>query len=349
MKTNIKTSLTLLLSACVVLSALFPQTAAAKDFLGFTNDRPLVVVSDYDFRPFEFLGSDGKPAGYNVEVLDLILTRLEIPHKFDMREWHEATRMFEHHDADLIHAMGFHYKSRPYVMTKKYLNYYNLRTVRRYDTPPLRRIANLTAGDTVMVKKNDFASMSLEEMKDRPFTIGYCAAKDGVTGVRKGQYKYYIWGEVPLSNKIQELGLDSLILEDIDIPAGELHIVGYDKYIIDLIDDQYTRLEEAGDLQRIYDKWFHPERVHDDASPVSLLLIVCLLAVVCMVVLLAFLTRRRAKKAVSNSADTNYMMSQALNMGDYFVIEWDLKSGMLHNKYGKLMPEEGMHLHLMAD
>ena len=89
MNKDIKKSLKLLLSACVVLSALFPQTAAAKDFLGFTNDRPLVVVSDYDFRPFEFLGSDGKPAGYNVEVLDLILTRLEIPHKFDMREWNE--------------------------------------------------------------------------------------------------------------------------------------------------------------------------------------------------------------------------------------------------------------------
>ena len=342
MNKDIKKSLKLLLSACVVLSALFPQTAAAKDFLGFTNDRPLVVVSDYDFRPFEFLGSDGKPAGYNVEVLDLILTRLEIPHKFDMREWNEATRLFEHRDADLIHAMDFHYKSRPYVMTKKYLNYYNLRTVRRFDTPPLKRIANLDHGDTIMVKKNDFAAMCLEEMKDRKFTIGYCAAKDGVTGVRKGQYKYYIWGEVPLSNKIQELGLDSLILEEIDIPAGELHIVGYDKYIIDLIDDQYTRLEEAGELQRIYDKWFHPERVHDDASPVSLLLIVCLVAVASMVALLVFLTRRRAKNTVRNIADTNNMMSQALNMGDYYVIEWDLKTGMLQNKYGKLIPEKGM-------
>jgi signal transduction histidine kinase len=45
---------------------------------------------------------------------------------------------------------------------------------------------------------------------------------------------------------------------------------------------------------------------------------------------------------VRESADLKQMMVQVLNMGDYFVIEWDFKSNMLRNKYGKLLPDEGM-------
>ena len=324
------------------LSALACNTLSAKEFYGYTKEHPLVIVSDWDFHPFEFLSSEGEPAGYNVEVLDLVLDRLEIPHKFVMQEWHVATKMFERHEADLIHALSFSYKSRPYVATQKYVNYYNLKVARRMDTTPLHRVADLTEGDTIMGKRNDYAMVRLQGDTNRKFAIGYCSPKDGLTGVRKGQFKYYIWGEIPLSHKVQELGLDSIVLDEIDLPAGELHIIGYDKDVIDLIDDQYTRLEQAGELLPVYDKWFHPERVHDDASPVALFILVGLLVLGFIAFLLSRLTMIRVKHAVRHSEELNHMMTQALGMGDYYVVEWNLQTGMLHNKYGNMLPEQGM-------
>ena len=50
--------------------------AEGKEFDGYTENHPLTIVCDWDFRPFEFLDSDGQPSGYNVEVLDLILSRI---------------------------------------------------------------------------------------------------------------------------------------------------------------------------------------------------------------------------------------------------------------------------------
>ena len=126
------------------------STAEAKEFYSYTEHHPLIIVCDWDFQPFEFLDSDGQPAGYNVEVLDLILNRLNIPHKFVMQEWHEATMMFEHHDADLIHALSYLYNRHPYVTTQKYINYYNLRTARHVNTPPLMYISDLKKGDTIL-------------------------------------------------------------------------------------------------------------------------------------------------------------------------------------------------------
>ena len=233
----------------------------------YTKEQPLVIVCDWDFRPFEFINVEGQPTGYNIDVMHMVLNKLDIPHKFVMEEWHVATDMFKNHDADLIHALYFFFKDDPFVATQKYINYYNLKVARRSDAQPLNKLRDLQPTDTVLVKKEDYAAMSLAAMGKLPFTIEYHSPKDGLTGITQGKYKYYIWGAIPLAHKIQELGLDSIALDDIDIPAGELRIIGYDKELIDLIDDQYTRMEQAGELQQVYDRWFHPERVQAARGP----------------------------------------------------------------------------------
>ena len=110
-----------------------------------------------------------------------------------------------------------------------------------------------------------------------------------------------------------------------------MRIIGYNEELIDLIDDQYTRLEQAGELQNIYDHWFHPERQHDDESPVALFIVGGLLLATVIVYLLIRLVRQRVRMAVRESSDLGQMMDQVLNMGDYFVLEWDFEINMLRN------------------
>ena len=329
------------LAGLLFLMTFMPAHAANKDF-EYTDANPLVIVSDWDFRPFEFLDIQGRPSGYNVEVLDLILNKLDIPHKFVMQEWHVATKMFGNRQAGLIHALNYYYKDYPYYSTHKYINYYNLKIARRADMPPMKRIHDLADTDTVLVKMDDYAALTLGVMGKTPFTWEYHSPKDALTGIRKGNYKYYIWGEIPLNRKIQELGLDSIVLDDIDIPAGELRIIGYNKDLVDIIDDQYTRLEQAGELQEIYDRWFHPERTHDDTSPVALFIIGGLVAATIVVFVLTRIVTRRVRNAVQEISDLGQMMDQVLNMGDYFVVERDLQENILHNKYGHMLPQDNM-------
>ena len=190
-----------------VLLWLHIPSLPARDFYGYTEERPLSIVCDWDFRPFEFLDSNGKPTGYNVEILDLILTRLGIPHHFTMMEWHEATAMFERREADLIHALFYNYRGHANITTKKYINYYNLKIARRLDTPPLAHISKLQAGDTLMLKRNDYADLRITAMGDTTINIIYRTPKDGLSSIRTGHQKYYVWGEIPLARKIQELHL----------------------------------------------------------------------------------------------------------------------------------------------
>ena len=316
---------------------------AANEFPEYTDEHPLIVVCDWDFRPFEFLDSEGLPAGYNIDVLDMIFDRLDIPHKFVMQEWHVATNMFQHREADLIHALFYFYKNHPYVSTHKYLNYYNLKVARRDDTPPMRPLHSLEPTDTLLLKKDDYAALTIDIMHDVKFVTEFHTPKDALTGIRTGRYKYFIWGEMPLTSKIQELGIDSLVLDDAEIPPGELRIIGYNRDLIDIIDDQYTRLEQAGDLQRIYDRWFHPERVHDDTSPVALFVLGGLAAAIAFSLLLIRLVNRRVRKTVQQRSDLGQMMDQVLSMGNYAMVEWDFATNKVRNTYGHMLPFDEMN------
>jgi signal transduction histidine kinase len=327
----------LLLNCCITLSL------AAKDFNDYTEEQPLIIACDWDFRPFEFLDSEGEPSGYNVEVLDIILNRLEIPHKFVMQEWQAASDMFIHHNADLLHALTDQYKSFQYFQTKKYVNYYNLRAVRRLDTPPYSGISNLSSRARLGLKKKDYAALVVRGIDSIPFHVQYLSPKEGLTNVRMRQNDYYIWGQVPLENKIQELRIDSLALDEVpDIPAGELHIIGYNLDIIDAIDDQYTRMEQSGDLQRIHDKWFHPERVHDDASPLAPFILIGLILAGIAVFAAGRLLSLRVQSSVRRNTELNSIMAQALDMDDYYVLEYDVVLGKVRNIHGNLLPEWGI-------
>lgn len=130
---------------CILTVAWSVSSQARKNY-GFSEEKPCIIVSDWDFRPYEFVNQEGKPSGYNIEVLDLILNQLQVPHKFMMQEWYLATEMFERREADLIHALTYAYNDPRYVKTKNYINYYTLRAARRTDTPPLHSIRTWEQG-----------------------------------------------------------------------------------------------------------------------------------------------------------------------------------------------------------
>ena len=332
----------IILLTCLMLGWLLP--AEAQWAREYTEERPLVIVSDWEFPPYEFRNDNGEADGYNVEVLDLILDNLKVPHKYLMQEWFQCTRTFESHEADLIHALTINYKKHPYVMTQNMITYYPVKMVRRKSQKAFHRISQLTPRDTLMVKNNDYVALRVQAIQDKPFHMEYHSPKEALTAIRNGHRAYYIWGEIPLKMKIKEYGLDSLMLDDVDIPAGELRIIGYDKELIDAIDDAYARLEQSGELQPIYDKWFNPERVHNDSSPIALFALIGSVIAIIIAFLLSRLIRARVKATASRSEDINRMMRQALQMGNFYVFEYDIKANRMRNTYGTLIPEEGLDL-----
>ena len=209
----------------------------------YTEEQPLIIVSDWEFPPYEFSNDKGEPDGYNIEVLNLILGRLKIPHRFVMKEWYQCTEVFNNHEADLIHALSMFYKKPPYVMTSNLITYYRIKAVRRESAPPIPSLTQLSDSDTLTVKNNDYVPLEISlHYPNHHFAVEYHSPREAIAGVHSGKYKYFLWGEQPINWKIKELSLDSLTTDDTDIPPGELRFIGYDKTLINMIDDEFARL-----------------------------------------------------------------------------------------------------------
>ena len=331
-----KLAFTCLLTFCTT------QLAEAGYLREYTKEKPLIIVSDWEFPPYEFRNDYGEPDGYNVEVLNAILDQLKIPHRYIMMEWYKCTETFDNQEADLIHALKFKYEDTKFEYTHNMITYYNVRAVRLRATRPLKRISQLTAKDTLTLKKNDYVALKVEEHPNHAFTTEYHSPREALMGIRNGKYKYYMWGEQPLIRKIKELSLEGIELDETDIPSGELRIIGYDKDLIHDIDEIYTRMEQSGDIQKIHDKWFNPERVQNDTSPIALILLIALIVVAIVILLFSHMMRIRIKKAVEKSVDMNQLMLEALKSGNYYVLEYDLDSQMMRNAHGDMLPKEGI-------
>lgn len=307
----------------------------------YTEADPLVMVCDWSFPPYE-LNKNGTPTGYCVEVMDAILNKLQIPHRFEMRDWTKAVETFESGQADLIHALNIVYNQPPYVQTQNFMTFYKIEVAYRDDTPPLRSLKQLTSEDTVVVKNNDYAAVYMNQQEFRPYHIRYENPHDALVALSNGEIKYFLWGGMPLRKEIQEMALDNVNTCDVDIPTGELHFTGTDQELINAIDEEFARMMQDGELELISDKWFHPERIHDNTPRYVFFIIGLVVMLIFAFLILSHLLRRRIKKTVEKTQDIGNIMTQALSMGNFYIFEHDLESEQMNNVYGNLLPENGM-------
>ena len=321
------------------LMTLLPLSALAQIDYNYTKDNPLIIASDWDFPPYEYSNDQGEPAGYNIELLRTILKKLDIPYRIILREWSEAAQTFERRDADLVIDPSYRFHGRPYIRSTNILNYYKVQLVSSLHARKINKLDDLTPDDTLVLKLNDYAANRIVDERHLDIPIIYRSPKEALAGISEGRYNYFIWGEGPLKWKKKELAMDTIYASPIDIPDGEIRIVGYDKELIDAIDDEYARLEQSGDLDTLRDKWFHPERIHDDTSPVALIVLAGAIIAVIIIMLMTRLVRARVQQAVRKTEDLNNIMEQALNMGKYYVFTIDVETGRIHNIHGQLLPE----------
>ena len=297
-----KRILFILIALQTTIAPLLAQSLSEK----YTKDRPVVVVCDWDKPPYEFLDSKGVPAGSNIDVLNAVMEKLDLPVKYVMKEWSIALRTFE----------------RGGMVTLKQLE---------------REGAVFKPGDYSAYYFQDGDTINTSFME-------FQTPKVALTGMINGDYKYYVWGEAPLKWKIKELQLEGIILNDVSIPISEIHIIGHDKDLIERMDDQYSRLKQSGVIAQLQDKWLHPERVKDESTPILLYIGLGTLILIALFYLFIRLAKAHVKSATRQSTELNDMMYKALHMGNFNVMEYDIKNDRMTNRYGNILPKAGMSL-----
>ena len=292
----------------------------------YTAQRPVVVVCDWDKPPYEFMNNNGEPAGSNIDIMRAVMKEIGIPVTFLMKEWSTALKTFERGDADIILANARRYRKDPYVVSENIVNYNRIRVATHADSTGMVTFHQL---------EREGANTSFMEFQ---------TPKVALLGVLNGDYKYYVWGEEPLKWKIKELNIEGITLNDVGIPISEIHVVGRDRALIEQIDDYYSRLKQRGEIAVIQDRWFHPERIQEKTDYTWLYAIIGILTLAAIMYFLNRLAHSHVKTATRSFTELNEMMTHALHMGNFIVMEYDIQRDRFTNRYGEILPDSGLTL-----
>lgn len=339
---KIGTSTRISLLIMTLLLAFLPQGMTAQLAGKYTNNKPLVIVCGMTFAPYQFSDKNGEPVGINIDILDEILTQMHIPHQFISKEWNEAETMFKTKQADLILDPTLHYCRSPYYGSRNSLTYYRMKLVRRAGEDPVRALEELE-GKTVLVTNYDSLTHNALLAIDSLIIIKYVSPEDAINSIASREENYMVWSEEALKWRLKEMNLEEyFVLSDIEMPVREIRYAGHDATLIEQIDDQYARMLQNGTFSKIHDKWFHPDRQHNDTTPVAIYITVFILLIAIALFLTNRLITKRITAATSTATDIGNIMRQALSMGNYSIVFYDIKTDRINNRHGHLLPDEGI-------
>lgn len=310
----------------------------------YNAKHPVIMVCDWDKPPYEYLNDKGEPAGSNIDAMRAVMKELNIPVKFVMKEWSIALKTFERNDADIIIANARRYQTATYAISDNIINYNRVRVATCSDSVGMISLKQLEREGAVFKPGDYSAYYFMDGDSVSSSFMEFQTPKVALMGIINGDYKYYVWGEEPLKWKIKELNLEGIVLNDVGIPISEVHVIGHDRQLIEQIDDQYSRLKQRGEIAVIQDRWLHPERIEKDANYSWLYIIVGILLLLAILYFFSRLARRHVQNATHASAELNEMMIQALHMGNFIVMEYDIAHDRFTNRYGHILPADGLTL-----
>ena len=328
------------------LFTLLPLNVPAQQLTDtYNSQRPVIVVCDWDKPPYEFLNDQGQPAGSNIDILEVIFKELNIPCHFIMKEWGNAIKTFERGEADLILANPHRYRSSSkYYWTENIINYNRIVAATVKDTVGILSLKRLVQGGVVL-KPSDYSAFYFQA-EDSTYLaeMEFQSPKISIMGLVAGDYNYFVWGEEPIKWKLKELNISGVYLREVNIPISEIHIIGRDKELIEELDDHYSRMKQRGEVEQIVNRWLHPDRVESSTPPLALYIIIGVLILASLLYLANRLSKAHVRRATRESTDLNSMMLKALHMGNFHIMEYDINTDKLTNRYGQILPPDGLSL-----
>lgn len=317
--------------------------------LKYNESSPLLVVVTNNNAPYEFSnGVTGKPDGYDVELIMTMLDYLRVPYKITCCEWSQLVTLFEQRKVHLVMVpddVCFEGDCR--------LGHANL--------APVRVAAAYRIDQEQPIGQEEFESVS---WFDKDYTI--YVPQDGSTmrkalaagidslrlvptdpvhalsEISSGERGYLLWNELSLRQAIRDNGFADIEAQSIGMASNIVRFCSYDSNLVNILDEEFARMNQRGDIEDLQNKWFYPDRrTHDISTIAYALLAIAIIALVVVAALNRVIMVRTHYRARRMRQATN-MMRAAIRLDGRAVISFDFSDGMARNMAGDFLPPEGL-------
>lgn len=237
----------------------------AKFARAYTLEHPLVYEGVWDLWPYAFLNDNGEPEGYNVDLIRMMMERLGIPYVIRLKSSEEAFNDLKSGKSDLTLGLAVGYHDEYGLYGRNAVTLFTQSVVTPKSKPvQIKTFRDL--GKPGMKVYVNHTSMCYHLMKDYGWEENAIPEKDireviqRVSATEEGQI---VWNTLTLKWLMRRYLIDNLQMTPVNMPHGEYKFMSHDLHLLDVLDEELTRLNATEELKPLQDKWFYPEHHHE--------------------------------------------------------------------------------------
>ena len=315
----------------------------------FNDQHPLVYEDAWDLWPYVFLNENGEPDGYNIDLLKMIFKRLNIPYIVKLKPTLEAQADLKSGKSDLMLRMDASFSRGNSLYSKTIIQLFTHSVVSPQSSNVVLRTGKDLKGHQVIVHEGSFSHHMIIDEGWAKDVRAYDDMKEAIQKLRSDEQGVIIWNTMSLKWLMRKYKTDNLVINPIDIPAGEYKFMSKNRRLLDQIDSVYTELRADDQLESIRNKWFYPEHA-DSGIPAWVWTIAAVLAGFALI-FLAFYTFYRVRERQmtrelrqSNDRLSLVMSSSEIGLWVYHAIPQTVE---FLDEFGKT--RQTLHLHELVN
>lgn len=306
-----------------------------------SSKRAVVIEGNWNLPPFDFINDEGKPDGYNMEIIQTILSRKKIPYIIRKNDFSTALKNLREGKSDLLSMMYSNERAKIYKFGST-IKYITKVIVCRQNDRSINRLSDLK-NKTIGVEKS---TRSLDILRQEKVSCKLVLEESALTelkNVSKGSYDAAFCNYESAIYYIRKYQFHNLKLVDLDIVPQEYCIAGNNDDLLKMMNQELYAMKKDGTFDKITDKWFKQYKATVIPTVVYWILAFLFSLAVSLYFIILFL-RNRVKKTEKMLAQKNYQMSLALKGGEIRIWGYDLVQKKFYNIESERLPPNGISL-----
>jgi serine phosphatase RsbU (regulator of sigma subunit)/ABC-type amino acid transport substrate-binding protein len=214
----------------------------------------ITVVSDIEFEPFSFLGKNGKPSGYDTELLYAIANKMRVNIDLRLMDWNDCKIAIENGEAHMITGNPYTQDGYEHLIQSRALTNDPFVSIGREN---FTNVSHLNSKKLATIEKSGCIPDFLGPYKLERNTQFFTSYTDAVMSVVSGENDYAIVRHSVGSRILAKLGNDDISVVG-PILANSLLCIGVNENDLQLayrLDAVIRFLQDDGTMDYLTTKW----------------------------------------------------------------------------------------------
>lgn len=264
----------------------------------YTQTNPLVYEDAWDLWPYSYRSDDGKDEGFNIDLLKLVMEKLNIPYVIKLKKRQEVLEDLKAGRADLTMGMeaDFH---QPYGKTGKQTICLFTHSV-VWPKGQLQRVKVLKdlSDNEVIVHDNSYSHHVMIANGWQQNAISYDDMREAVLKMQENGRGLIVWNTISLKWLLHMCHAENLQMAPVDMPDGDYKFMSNNVELLADLDKAFTELRSEDKLAPIQKKWFYPEQKETGIPAWVQTFLIILLCISPLILLAIYFSRRAERNAI---------------------------------------------------